>query len=295
MHKILGLFPGQGSQAVGMADDLVEKYLNFFETANRVLNFDLLNLMTSGPQEILTLTKWAQPAILTVSFVKFQDLQQTEGLQLQNYACFVGHSLGELSALLCSGVLDFETAVFLAHKRGEFMQDAVPEGKGGMIALVGLLDKKVFELAEENKVYVANFNSPEQVVFGGMWDNLNKFCESLKIHGSTVKIVPLRVSAPFHTPLLLPAKEKFSTLLETIALKLPQIPVISNVTALPYPNDPIKIRELLSDQIVHSVLFKDCVHYAVENYYFEHFIEIGFGQILTGLIKKNKFAITAFK
>ncbi len=287
--KLLGLFPGQGSQAVNMVEDVMDIAQTIFQSANSVLNFDLLDLIVNGPIEKLTLTKWAQPAILSVSYAYW--LKHYDKLK---FDCLLGHSLGELTALLISGVINFETAVYLAHKRGEFMQDAVPEGVGGMTAIIYDKLEEILGFVESYELFVANYNTPSQIVVAGLIEKLIPFEERVKqVKGA--KMVRLQVSAPFHTPLLMPAREKFFRLLEGINFSSPKIPVISNAFVKEYPEDPVLIKNFLADQIVSPVRFIDCLNYAVSKYNVENFIEIGYGTVLTGLIRRSGLSLQPLK
>ncbi|MCS6893399.1 MAG: ACP S-malonyltransferase [Deltaproteobacteria bacterium] len=280
----LALFPGQGSQFVGMADKCLAKQPQLFKILDEVLNFPLTNLMMNGPLEKLTLTKWAQPAILTVSYACWLDRDQTK-----TYRCLLGHSLGELSALLCAEALDFTTAIFLSHKRGQFMQEAVPEGQGGMIAVIGQELSQVEDLCHETDIFVANYNGLNQIVVAGMVSNLEKFSELVAKLNLPYKLIPLKVSAPFHTPLLSSARQKFSEILSKVTFMPPRIPVLSNQLATLYPADSQSIATMLADQIVNPVRFFDCLKFATQTLSCDSFIEFGAGEVLTGLAKKSGF------
>lgn len=286
---VVGLFPGQGSQSVGMAEKVKDKSYKLFERASSILGRDLLDLIESGPSQELTLTKWAQPAILTVSYAYWLNFHTQE-----NYVCFLGHSLGELTALLVSGVFDFETAVYLAHKRGEYMQEAVPEGLGGMTAFLTDSVQEIVEWASQFNVYIANYNSPTQIVIAGLLEDLNRF-EEFVSKQTRVKCIRLQVSAPFHTPLMEPARLKFSALLDGIKISSPTVPVISNGYVKEYPKDVSMLKSFLSDQIVQPVRFLECLKYSVEHFGCKQFDEIGFGTILTGLAKKSGLPLQKFE
>lgn len=271
---------------MGMANGLVDKYPQLFKTLDQVTGSSVTKLMQEGPLETLTLTFNAQPAILAVSYAAWIDLIESKRVSISSFSCFVGHSLGELTALCIAGCFSYEDAIMLARNRGLFMQEAVNVGEGGMVAAVGQLDSEVFDLAQANEVYPANLNTLNQVVFAGLNKNLKIFSEQLSAKGKSVKIIPLKVSAPFHTPLLASARERFRQLLETVKIMPPRIAVLSNIDGECYPSDTTSIRDRLAEQIVSPVRFVDCVQNAIKIFGCEQFIEIGYGSVLTGLVTK---------
>jgi [acyl-carrier-protein] S-malonyltransferase len=247
--KTAFVFPGQGSQAVGMGKELAEKYL---DQAGEILGFDLKKICFDGPEEELKKTEIQQPAIFTVSVAAFNQLSS----RVPAPAFVAGHSLGEYSALHAAGVLDFEDGVRLVHLRGKFMQEAVPQGQGAMAAVLGADNKVIKEVcAAVGNVWPANFNSPGQVVISGTKEGVAAAGEKLKAAGAR-KIIPLAVSAPFHCPLMQPAADKLKKELEKIDLHDAQVPVIANVTAQPVTS-AAEIRELLYKQVTGSVLWED--------------------------------------
>ena len=271
------VFPGQGSQAVGMGKELAEKYL---DQAGEILGFDLKKICFDGPEEELKRTEIQQPAIFTVSVAAFNKISSL----VPRPSFVAGHSLGEYSALHAAGVLSFEDGVRLVHLRGKFMQEAVPQGQGAMAAVLGADNKVVKEVcAAVGNVWPANFNSPGQVVISGTKEGIAAAGEKLKAAGAK-KIIPLAVSAPFHCPLMRPAADKLKKELEKIDLHDAQVPVIANVTAQPVTS-ACEIRELLYKQVTGSVLWEDSVKRMVADGVTQ-FIEVGPGKVLTGLIKK---------
>ena len=271
------VFPGQGSQAVGMGKDLAEALL---EKANQILGFDLKKICFEGPEDELKKTAIQQPAIFTVSIAAFRNLP-TPSSQL---LAFAGHSLGEYSALCAAGAISFEDGVKLVNLRGKFMQEAVPAGEGAMAALLGG-DRKVIQdiCAEIGGVWPANFNSPGQVVISGKKASVEAAGEKLKQAG-VKKVIPLAVSAPFHCPLMQPAADKLALELDKININDITIPVISNVTAEKVYKG-IEIKKLLVKQVTSPVLWED----SIKNMSADgvtNFIEVGPGKVLTGLIKK---------
>jgi len=275
--KTAFVFPGQGSQSVGMGKELAEIYL---DRANAILGFDLKKIVFEGPEDDLKKTEIQQPAIFTVSVAAFHQLT-TYNLQLTTVA---GHSLGEYSALYAAGVISFEDGVKTVNLRGKFMQEAVPMGTGAMAALLGGDRKVIFDIcAEVGQVWPANFNSPGQVVISGTKEGVEKASEKLKAAG-VKKIIPLAVSAPFHCPLMQPAADKLAAQLEKITIKDAAIPIYANVTASPVTAGA-EIKQLLIKQVTAPVLWEDSVRKMIAGG-ISSFIEVGPGKVLTGLIKK---------
>ncbi|ACR79679.1 MULTISPECIES: ACP S-malonyltransferase [Kosmotoga] len=288
------IFAGQGSQYVGMGKELYKRYQtakNILEQANDILGFDILKLMFEGPQDQLTLTENAQPAILAHSFAIAQVLEEM-GVKCNITA---GFSLGEITALTVSGVLSYEDALKLAHLRGKAMQSQVPEGVGSMAAVIGVDSKKAEEICNEispeGDLVVANYNCPGQVTISGLKELVEKAVERFKNEGAR-KVVPLRVSAPFHTKFLKPVGDTLLDFLNTINVSVPKIPVISNVTTEPYPDDTKKIKELVALQAYSPVKWEQSIN-TMLGMGVEKFIEIGPGKTLTGFmrrINRNSFA-----
>ncbi|OGC11968.1 [acyl-carrier-protein] S-malonyltransferase [candidate division WOR-1 bacterium RIFOXYA12_FULL_52_29] len=275
--KLAFVFPGQGSQAVGMGKGFAEEHL---DRASRLLGFDLKKICLEGPEEELKRTEVQQPAIFTVSAAAY-DLLIKKGIKPDVVA---GHSLGEYSALYAAGSISFEDGVRTVNQRGRFMQEAVPEGTGAMAALLGGERETIISICLEiGNVWPANFNSPGQVVISGKKESVALAGEKLKSAG-VKRIIPLPVSAPFHCPLMKPAADKLSERLAAITINNARLPVYSNITARPV-TDGGKIKELLVRQVTGSVLWEDSVKNMIDEGV-SKFIEVGPGKVLAGLIKK---------
>ena len=283
------IFPGQGSQNVGMANEFYKKFEIFkrnFKIADELLNFPISNLILQGPSNKLNLTENTQPAIFLVSYSIFQVLKNEFDIDLNKAKYFAGHSLGEYSALACSGVLSFEDTLKILKIRGRAMQDAVPLGKGGMLAVLGskletiedLLNKKKDQL----KCYIANDNSNEQLVLSGGNKDIDKI--SSYLNSQKVKNIKLSVSAPFHCLLMKKATGIIGNELNKIVFKKFNTPLISNVTAEEISDSKL-IKNLLIQQIESKVRWRESINFMI-NRGVKNFIEIGPGRILSGLIKR---------
>lgn len=285
--KTAFLFPGQGSQKVGMMQDLAAQYesvRNRFEEADEALGWKLSELIFEGPAEKLQQTQYTQPAILTASVAAY-DLLAQAGITAEYLA---GHSLGEYSALVAAGSISFVDAVRTVHARGKFMQEAVPIGEGGMAAIIRLEREKIIAICEEISaqgkiVQAVNFNCPGQVVIAGTTDAVAAACEKMKEAGAR-RAIPLPVSAPFHSTLMQPAAEKLAQVLHTIEIKEAQIPVIANVHAQPV-HTSAEIRESLVEQAAHPVLWEDSMHVLLAKG-IDTVVEVGPGTVLSGFMKK---------
>lgn len=292
MTKIAFIYPGQGSQTVGMGGTFLydERSRGFFEQADKALDFNLSELMLEGPAEKLTLTYYAQPALLTVSSMITERLAR-EGI-VPSYTA--GHSLGEYSALVTSGVLKFENAVELVHKRGLFMNDAVPAGEGTMAAILGMesadLERVTNDVTDSTGVVqLANLNSPGQIVISGTKAGVEEACRLAKENGAK-RAIPLEVSGPFHSELMRPASMDLSEVLSKSFLMDARVPVVSNVTAQPETN-AAQLQDLLVRQLYSPVLWEQSVRKMIE-LGVTVFVEIGPGKVLSGLVKKIDRSVT---
>jgi len=281
------LFPGQGSQHAGMGKDLAENFpvaRQVFEEANDALGVDLASLCFNGPEEDLKLTANTQPAILTTSIAALRVLETETGIA-PNYAA--GHSLGEYSALVCAGALNFADAVRIVRQRGTFMQEAVPVGTGAMAAILGLdqetLERVCQDAARGQVVSPANFNSAGQVVIAGNTEAVDRAMSIAKENGAK-RALPLPVSAPFHCSLMVPAGERLADVLAGIKVGDMTVPVITNVEATPN-QDASRVCQLLVDQVSAPVRWEDTIACMIE-LGVERYIEIGPGKVLAGLVKR---------
>lgn len=278
------VFPGQGSQKPGMGKDLYDNFdisKSTYNKASEVLGFDIASVCFEGPLDKLKLTEIAQPAILTTSIAALRALNKKPDIA-------AGHSLGEYSALVCASAISFEDAVKIVHLRGKFMQDAVPLGKGAMAAVLGLARDKLNSCLESagsfGIVEAANYNSPGQIVISGEKTAVEEAAKLCKEAGAK-RIIMLEVSAPFHCSLMAEAARNLKLELDKIEIRDAQIPVVSNVLAKPV-NKSEDIRELLVKQVTSPVLWEDSLQ-IMSQLGINQFIEIGFGKVLSGLIKKT--------
>ena len=283
------LFPGQGSQYVGMGSDFYKKFdsvKKIFKTVDETLGFSLSKLILSGPENELKLTKNTQPAIMTVGVSIFNVLNQQFGLDLNNSKFFAGHSLGEYTALVCAGSLTIEKAAYLLHERGKSMQDAVPSGQGTMMAILGMtideVEKEINLLSKEESCEIANDNCDGQVVVSGKKIAIENFSKKLKDKKKRGILLP--VSAPFHCSLMKKAAENMKGKIESTNFLQPKPKIISNVTAKEEGNVN-KIKPLLIDQITSRVRWRESVNYITKEGVL-NFLEIGPGKVLSGLVKK---------
>jgi [acyl-carrier-protein] S-malonyltransferase len=287
MGKIAFIFPGQGSQTVGMGKDIAQSDANIaavFQSADERLGFSLSSLIFEGPQETLTLTYNAQPALLTTSIALLEKVKEA-GITADYVA---GHSLGEYTALVAAGAISFTDAVYAVRKRGEFMEEAVPAGEGTMAAVLGMdaaaLEAATKEISEQgDPVQLANLNCPGQIVISGSKAGVEKAGQLAKERGAK-RVIPLEVSGPFHSSLMKPAASKLQDVLNTIAIRDAEIPVITNVTAQPVVKKE-EILRLLIEQLYSPVRWEQSVETMI-GLGVDTFIEIGPGKVLSGLVKK---------
>jgi [acyl-carrier-protein] S-malonyltransferase len=292
MANIFALFPGQGSQKVGMGRQLFEQYdiaKELFAKADEALGFSLSQICFEGPADKLTLTEITQPAILTVSTICFRLAQLQPQAGSHTIVAAAGHSLGEYSALVAADAMSFEDAVRLVNKRGRYMQEAVPVGTGRMVAVLGkevaelqaAIDASGVEVAE-----IANINAPGQIVIAGSLAGVAGFVEKL----GSAKVIDLPVSAPFHCSLMKPAEQRLRVDLAGITIKTPKFPVYQNFTAS-FTNDPEAIRENLALQVCGRVRWVECVENVLKEKTPDVVWEYGAGNVLTGLVKRINSAV----
>jgi [acyl-carrier-protein] S-malonyltransferase len=296
-NLIAFVFPGQGSQKVGMLAEVHERFQavrDTFDEASQVLGYDMWDLIQNGEQAALNLTATTQPVLLTSSVALWRAWQQASGTAP---AVMAGHSLGEFSALVCAGTLVFADAVQLVRQRGEFMQSAVPVGEGAMAAIIGLDDDAINAICQQvaeasgEVVAAVNFNSPGQVVIAGHTAAVDTAIDALKEAGAK-RAMPLPVSAPFHTSLMKPAGDQLAEAIAAIDITPPAIPVIHNVHAAS-ENDPEKIRDLLVEQIYSPVQWTRCVQAMVARNV-GTVVECGPGKVLSGLNRRIDKSLASY-
>jgi len=294
MTQFAFVFPGQGSQSVGMLADVAAQYPIVEETfaeASAALGYDLWALVQQGPAEELNKTWQTQPALLTASVALWRVWQQAGG---KAPAMMAGHSLGEYSALVCAGVIAFADAVRLVELRGKLMQDAVPEGTGAMSAIIGLDDESIAKACEEaaqgQVVSPVNYNSPGQVVIAGHKEAVERAGAACKAAGAK-RALPLPVSVPSHCALMKPAAEKLAVELQNITFNAPAIPVVNNVDVA-CATDPDEIRNALVRQLYSPVQWTKSVGLMASRD-ITHLYEVGPGKVLTGLTKRIVDSLTA--
>lgn len=286
------VFPGQGSQSVGMLADVAAEYPQIrehFEAAGEAISRPLWQIVTEGPDDELVRTEITQPAILTASVALWSVWRDEGGAKP---ACVAGHSLGEYSALVCAGALTFTDAVRLVHRRGQLMQQAVPQGEGAMAAILGLDDEQVEAACAEvsGVVSAANYNAPGQVAIAGTAEAVKIAADRCKDLGAR-RATLLPVSGPFHCELMRPAQEAFAADLDAVALQTPEIPVVQNVDAA-VADDVAAVRRKLLEQISRPVLWTDCVR-TMAGRGVTAMVECGPGRVLGGLIKRIDKSIDA--
>jgi len=283
------LFPGQGSQIVGMGSDFYKNFSSvkkIFSEADESLNFKISKIILEGPENELKLTQNTQPSILLVSYAIFSVLKDEYNFNLDNIKYFAGHSLGEYSALLCANALNFKDALHLIYERGKSMQQAVPIGKGGMLAILGStvddINICISQLKDKGVCEIANDNASGQVIVSGNIEAIEELKNILK--EKKKKSILLPVSAPFHCSLMNPAAIKMKEKINNVNFNKPDFEIISNVTSQPTDN-PESIKNLLIQQIYSKVRWRESILFMSDKN-INDFIEIGPGKVLTGLVKR---------
>ncbi|WP_339277420.1 ACP S-malonyltransferase [Paenibacillus sp. FSL W8-0426] len=294
MGKIAFVFPGQGSQAVGMAKDAhdhVPASANIFRTADETLGFSLSSLIFEGPDTELKQTSNTQPALLTASIALLEAFKE-KGIEPDYVA---GHSLGEYSALVAADVLTFADAVSIVRARGQYMEQAVPGGQGAMAAVLGADREALGVLCRDvsaggHAVELANMNCPGQIVISGVKEGVAAVAERVKEAGGK-RAITLEVSGPFHSSLMKEAANKLADKLSGVTFSPARVPVVANVTARPAEDG--EIPQLLKEQVYSPVLWEDSVTWLIEQGV-DTFVEIGSGSVLTGLIKKTDKTVSLY-
>tara|TARA_B100000401_G_scaffold241744_1_gene163989 strand:+ start:1462 stop:2388 length:927 start_codon:yes stop_codon:yes gene_type:complete len=283
------VFPGQGSQKVGMGSDLYKKFeysKDIFKAADDILGYKISDIILQGPQEKLNQTTYTQPAIYLVGYFICKILEKETNFFQNKFGFFAGHSLGEYTALTAANSITFEQGLFLLKNRSEAMQSAVPLGEGGMLAVLGVETKEIQKMISKNfdktKCYLANDNSNGQVILSGKNSDLDLFSENLK--KNKIKNIKLPVSAPFHCELMKNATIQMDRIISSQNFQNPKIKVISNVSASEYKNEE-EIKKLLIKQIESPVRWRESINYMISRGT-TSFVEIGPGKVLSGLIKR---------
>jgi [acyl-carrier-protein] S-malonyltransferase len=294
MSNLAFVFPGQGSQKIGMLAELAEQnpiIENTFNEASEVLGYDMWQLIQQGAQVDINLTQRTQPILLTCSVAIWRLWNQKQGALPSQMA---GHSLGEWSALVCANVIDFADGLKIVEARGKFMQQAVPVGQGAMAAIIGLDDQAILEACTEASalgvVDAVNFNAPGQVVIAGSNEAVERAMEICKDAGAK-RALPLPVSAPFHTSLMKPAADNLADMVNAVTFRSPEVPIMHNVHAQ-NEQDPQAIKALMLEQIYSPVKWVDCVKQLKQSGV-STLVECGPGKVLSGLAKRIDRELTA--
>ena len=294
MSNLAFVFPGQGSQKIGMLAELAEQnpiIETTFNEASEVLGYDMWQLIQQGTQEDINLTQRTQPILLTCSVAIWRLWNQKQGASPSQMA---GHSLGEWSALVCANVIDFADGLKIVEARGKYMQQAVPVGQGAMAAIIGLDDQAILEACNEASVLgvvdAVNFNAPGQVVIAGSNEAVERAMEICKVAGAK-RALPLPVSAPFHTSLMKPAVDNLADMVNAVTFRSPEVPIMHNVHAQ-NEQDPQAIKALMLEQIYSPVKWVDCVR-QLKLSGVSTLVECGPGKVLSGLVKRIDRELTA--